>query len=129
MATNPIWVLNTRMSTIKAKSPDSAKSSAAVLVDIVSEEGLGALFKGVIPGLILVTNPAIQYMVFERLRTWTEGRRGTAGKAGKLTDMDFFWLGLLSKFVASTITYPLILVKSKACFAVEKSESTPCCRN
>ena len=115
VATNPIWVLNTRMSTIKAKSPDHSKSSVAVLLEIVAEEGPLALFKGVVPGLILVTNPAIQYMVFERLRAWTESHRhAAAGKAaGKLTDLDFFWLGLLSKFVASTVTYPLILVKSK----------------
>jgi solute carrier family 25 (peroxisomal adenine nucleotide transporter), member 17 len=113
VATNPIWVLNTRMSTIKAHTAESRQSSLAVLLALVAEEGPLALFKGVVPGLILVTNPAIQYMVFERLRAWTERRRGTRGSAGKLTDLDFFWLGLLSKFVASTITYPLILVKSK----------------
>ena len=113
VATNPIWVVNTRMSTIKAKSPEQAKSSWTVLLEIVRDEGPLALLKGVVPGLILVTNPAIQYMVFERLRAWAEGRRRAAGGAAKLADFDFFWLGLVSKFVASTITYPLILVKSK----------------
>jgi len=114
VATNPIWVVNTRMSTIKATSPERVKSSWALAMDIVATEGVAALFKGVGAGLILVINPAIQYMVFERLRAWTELRRGAAGARGKLNEMDFFWLGLVSKFVASTITYPLILVKSKA---------------
>jgi len=58
--------------------------------------------------LVLVSNPAIQFMVFERLRTVVETRWRR-----KLNDSDFFLLGLMSKFVASTVTYPYILLKSK----------------
>ena len=47
-------------------------------------------------------------MVFERLRTVVETRWRR-----KLNDSDFFLLGLMSKFVASTVTYPYILLKSK----------------
>lgn len=48
-------------------------------------------------------------MVFERLKPTAERLR----RGQPLADLDHFLLGLVSKFVASTATYPYILVKTK----------------
>ena len=72
MLTNPIWVVNTRMTAGKRSMDDSdspppqRKSSVnawAALKQMVREEGPGSLWHGVMPALILVSNPSIQYMV------------------------------------------------------------------
>ena len=119
--TNPIWVVNTRMtarqsesnsetlptkegeSEVKAQSP----STLGTLIKIVNEEGVMRLFSGVLPALVLVLNPILQYTVYERLKQMLEKRR-------KVTPTDSFLLGALGKLAATTITYPYITVKSRA---------------
>ena len=118
--TNPIWVVNTRETArkdvVERKDVDSknlppakeAKEVAGratgflrILVDIVKTEGIGALWSGVVPALILVVNPIIQYTVFEQLKAVVEGRRKS-----RLTPNDAFLLGALGKLMATGITYP-----------------------
>lgn len=41
---------------------------ADALVQIVHDEGLGALWNGTFPSLLLVLNPAIQFMIYEGLK-------------------------------------------------------------
>jgi adenine nucleotide transporter 17 len=57
---------------------------------MINEEGLSSLWKGVIPALILVSNPMIQFAVFERLKLTTEKRSNR-----KLSPLQFFVLGAL----------------------------------
>lgn len=57
------------------------------------------MYKGVIPALVLVINPIIQYTAFEKLKESRE-------KVKILTTIDFFILGALSKLLATSITYP-----------------------
>jgi len=107
IASNPIWVINTRMA-----APDAKNKNVGVLhtiQDIIEKRGIFGFFDGVIPGLILVSNPSIQYMISEKLKVRFLARRS----GGKLTDLDFFTIGLIGKFFSSTITYPLILLKTR----------------
>lgn len=75
---------------------------------IYREEGIAGFFQGVIPALILVINPVIQFTVFERLKTAWQSFRGKA-----LNGFDFFLLGAVSKLVATGTTYPYIVIKSR----------------
>jgi len=111
VSVNPIWVVNTRMSVRSKEGGAHHESAVQALIDIVQKEGVLTLFNGVGPALILVANPTIQYMIFEELKTALLNSRKAAGKG--LVDLDFFFLGLVSKFFASSITYPLMLVKSR----------------
>ncbi|KAI3644527.1 hypothetical protein MP228_010691 [Amoeboaphelidium protococcarum] len=117
--TNPVWLLNTRQASgkgntslsedelSKASAHDQSNSGTiAMLMQIIKEDGLLSLWQGVGPALILVSNPAIQYMVFEQLRQRIE-------KTKQLTEVDFFVLGALSKLVATFLTYPYIVIKSR----------------
>lgn len=70
------------------------------------EEGVTSLFAGVLPAVVLVINPILQYTFFEQLRDLLEKRR-------KVTPRDVFLLGALGKLLATSITYPYITIKSR----------------
>ena len=76
--------------------------------EIVSEGGITALWTGLKPGLVLTVNPAITYGVFERLKTWRLAERGPGGKLGV---GEAFWMGVVSKTLATVVTYPYIFVR------------------
>ncbi|ORY36503.1 mitochondrial carrier [Rhizoclosmatium globosum] len=116
LITNPIWVVNLRQ-TVKKSSLDASDVSKKTkplttlqtIMKIYKEEGITGFWKGIIPALILVINPIIQYTVFERLKDILQTRRGGAALSG----FDFFLLGAVSKLCATSITYPYIVVKSR----------------
>ncbi|KAF2006237.1 mitochondrial carrier [Amniculicola lignicola CBS 123094] len=113
--TNPIWVVNTRMTARKSASeeqvlpgakPEKKPSTIGTLLSIIRNEGPARLFAGVAPALILVINPILQYTVFEQLKNMLEAKR-------RITPKDAFYLGALGKLLATSITYPYITVKSR----------------
>ncbi|KAL4915577.1 mitochondrial carrier domain-containing protein [Aspergillus aurantiobrunneus] len=115
LLTNPIWVVNTRMTARKSAEdgqslPGASKgqrpTTFGTLMDLLRREGPTALFSGVLPALILVINPILQYTIFEQLKNMVERRR-------RITPKDAFYLGALGKILATSITYPYITVKSQ----------------
>jgi adenine nucleotide transporter 17 len=110
LLTNPIWVVNTRMTTRKRnkETDDSvlpgakAPTTVGTLLALIREEGPQALFAGVVPALVLVINPILQYTIFEQLKNVLEKKKRMA-----------FMLGALGKLFATSITYPYITVKSR----------------
>lgn len=86
-------------------SPSKKKSMNILetLRFILQKDGVTALWRGLGPALVLVSNPVIQYTVFEQLknalvRRRTEVLRATGVAAvAVLSDWDFFLLGALSK--------------------------------
>ena len=66
LCTLPIWVVNTRM-TLARKGSSSYSSITHTFRTIVAEEGVAGLYKGLVPSLILVSNPAIQFLAYEQL--------------------------------------------------------------
>lgn len=119
LITNPIWVINTRMtariaestSTLPSLAPTSKtrrkQSTIGTLLALFREEGPTALFAGVLPALVLVINPILQYTIFEQLKDALEKRRGN------VLPRDAFFLGAIGKLLATSITYPYITIKSR----------------
>ena len=111
LMTNPIWVVNTRMTARKNEAEGQRKAAApstiGTLMAILREDGPSRLFAGVLPALVLVINPILQYTIFEQMKNALEKRR-------KVTPTDSFYMGALGKLAATTITYPYITVKSRA---------------
>ena len=125
MLSNPIWVVQT---TQAVYTPPPAHPLAAADADappprrpgilhtirhILERDGLAAFWRGLGPALVLVVNPIIQYTVFEQLKNFlvkgrTERLRaaGAKGAVAALSDWDYFFLGALSKLVATSSTYP-----------------------
>ncbi|KAK5136493.1 hypothetical protein LTR08_003138 [Meristemomyces frigidus] len=123
LLTNPIWVVNTRMTARAQESSDptlpttegeksasqkqKAPGTISTFMKIINEDGFMRLFAGVLPALVLVINPILQYTIFEQLKQALEKRR-------KVTATDSFLMGALGKLAATSITYPYITVKSRA---------------
>ena len=124
--TNPIWVVNTRMTTRKTQAEETkegtlplsetteTKAAAArpttigTLLALLRKEGPQALFAGVVPALVLVINPILQYTLFEQMKNAYERR-----KKANITPQVAFVLGALGKLFATSVTYPYITVKSQ----------------
>lgn len=87
-------------------NPKRAPSTIGTLLALLREEGPAALFAGVLPALVLVINPILQYTIFEQLKNSLETRR-------RVMPRDAFFLGAFGKLLATSITYPYITVKSR----------------
>jgi solute carrier family 25 (peroxisomal adenine nucleotide transporter), member 17 len=117
LLTNPIWVVNTRVTTRQqtqnrdveagaGSRPSRPPSTIGTLMSLLKNEGPQALFAGVVPALVLVINPILQYTLFEQMKNTVE-------KTRKVTPAIAFLLGALGKLFATSITYPYITVKSQ----------------
>ncbi|XP_053606286.1 peroxisomal membrane protein PMP34 [Plodia interpunctella] len=100
--TTPLWVVNTRMK-LETKT---YKTLLGGLLEISKTEGPKGLWSGTVPSLVLVSNPAIQFMVYEYLK-----RQLTA--KGNFDTYSAFLIGAVAKAIATTLTYPLQLVQSR----------------
>lgn len=111
--TNPIWVINTRQVVNADRNKDRSdvknQSTVSIAAKIWKEEGLLGFFQGLLPALILVLNPVIQFTCFERARLWLQKVK----RDRPLSGFDFFLLGAVSKLCATSITYPYIVIKSR----------------
>ncbi|KAF7968895.1 hypothetical protein HWV62_18292 [Athelia sp. TMB] len=130
MISNPIWVVQTSQAvrTLNVTPDDPAHPKVVIkklgfietIQNILAKDGVGAFWRGIGPALVLVINPVLQYTVFEQLKNILIRRRteklragGLATAVAVLSDWDFFFLGALSKLVATGSTYPYIVVKSR----------------
>jgi adenine nucleotide transporter 17 len=101
--TNPIWVVNTRLT---VRDEGAKATTLSTIKDIIKNDGVGAFFSGIGPALVLVINPVLQYTIFEQLRNSLEKRR-------KMTPLDAFFIGAFGKIIATSVTYPYITLKSR----------------
>ncbi|XP_067228658.1 peroxisomal membrane protein PMP34 [Chanodichthys erythropterus] len=113
LVTTPLWVVNTRLKLQGAKfrnediQPTHYKGIMDAFVQIMQQEGVGALWNGTFPSLLLVLNPAVQFMIYEGLK-----RHLLKGVNGELSSVEVFLIGAIAKAIATTITYPLQTVQS-----------------
>jgi hypothetical protein len=74
-----------------------------------------SLWNGLLPAILLCTNPAIQYTMFENLKSALLYHRSSQHQGSKqrkgLAMWEAFIFGLVSKFFATMMTYPLIRAK------------------
>ncbi|NWU57385.1 PM34 protein, partial [Dromas ardeola] len=112
LLTTPLWVVNTRLKLQGAKFrnedivPTNYKGIIDAFHQIIRDEGVLALWNGTFPSLLLVFNPAIQFMFYEG------SKRKLLKKQLQLTSLDAFVIGAIAKAVATTLTYPLQTVQS-----------------
>ena len=102
---NPIWMLNTRMAIQKTK-----KSIFAVIKEIIDNEGISAFFKGVLPNLILVLNPIINFVVYEYLKVFALKKYGSERK---IPFSAIFVMSSIGKILATFATYPILTIRVK----------------
>ncbi|CAL1588356.1 unnamed protein product [Knipowitschia caucasica] len=120
--TTPMWVVNTRLKLqgVKFRDEDLHQTHYKGIFDafsqIIANEGVGSLWNGLLPSLILVSNPAVQFMFYEAMK-----RR--AGKGGrKISSAEIFLIGAIAKAIAATATYPLQTVQAILRFGQYKGD-------
>jgi len=141
LMTNPIWLVKTRIQLQLPSAPSgvpshSTGSSATGVAPratsyknysgildgvqrIVKEEGILALYKGVGPALMLVSHGVVQFAVYENLKkafpSYSKKKaRGSVSVTERLVDSSgFLTMGAVSKMIASTLTYPIQVIKSR----------------
>ncbi|KAH7566953.1 hypothetical protein ACOSP7_011403 [Xanthoceras sorbifolium] len=82
--------------------------------EVYSEAGVTGFWKGIIPTLIMVCNPSIQFMIYESSLKHLRGKRAASKQGLKtVSALEVFLLGALAKLGATVSTYPLLVVKSR----------------
>ncbi|KAH8496946.1 hypothetical protein H0E87_019607 [Populus deltoides] len=134
LLTNPIWVVVTRMQTHTKNSNKSQPGHSSIAPDekgldpiecppygtghaiqeLYDEAGIQGFWKGVFPTLIMVSNPSMQFMLYETMLKKLKRKRALVkqGDTG-VAALEIFLLGALAKLGATVVTYPLLVVKSR----------------
>jgi adenine nucleotide transporter 17 len=76
---------------------------------MAQQEGVTSLWNGTVPSLMLVSNPAIQFMIYEAIKRRLHAVYGNR----QLSGLVYFLAGAVAKAVATVMTYPLQLVQTK----------------
>lgn len=120
--TTPMWVVNTRLKLqgVKFRNEDLHQTHYRGIFDafsqIIANEGVSTLWNGTLPSLILVLNPAVQFMFYEAMKR-------KAGKGNrKISSAEIFLIGAIAKAIATTATYPLQTIQAILRFGQYKSE-------
>lgn len=113
LTTTPFWVVNTRikMRGIAGLVDDDGSKHYKNLLEglayVGKTEGMAGLWSGTLPSLMLVINPAMQFMMYEMLK-----RRFIAAY-GEMSTTAGFMIGAAAKAFATVLTYPIQLVQTK----------------
>ena len=137
--TNPIWVAKTRLALQERGGGGSDVSTGGVvrntkatkvrykglldcLYSIARNEGVPGLYKGLTPSLLLVSHGAIQFTCYENLKNIARGGVSVAPddndtapsmEQRELTSTECAVYGMLSKILASFVTYPQQVVRAR----------------
>jgi solute carrier family 25 folate transporter 32 len=109
--TNPIWLIKTRLQLQVSGSGDKAVRYRGIMHCarcIVAEEGAAGLFRGLLPGLMLVSHGAVQFMAYEELKSLWGG-----SEPGSLNSGHYLIMGASSKVIASITTYPFQVIRTR----------------
>ncbi|KAF9110124.1 hypothetical protein BGX27_006756 [Mortierella sp. AM989] len=142
--TNPIHVVTARQQVMgkqleqqqqqgSKQGQSTAKVSARTIIrDIYAQDGILGFWAGYAPTVILSINPSITYFLFETFKSiivdrQTKAAAGSTSKsvlaaAASLSSIQIFFISAFSKAIASFLTYPLILTKTKLQTKVDNDE-------
>jgi adenine nucleotide transporter 17 len=128
LLTCPLWVANTRIKLQKnASAKDNKIKPYAGLIDcmdrIYKEEGAIALWNGAGSSLMLVSNPTINFVVYDKVKQVIDQRARDSGRK-HLTSFEIFTTGAIAKALATILTYPIQVAQSRQRANKDKSGST-----
>jgi adenine nucleotide transporter 17 len=113
--TTPLWMVCTQLAVQAKRGTKDGVEPYKGMIDGLSRcfqtEGLAGLWKGLIPNLMLVSNPTIHFFTYERVRYAFE--RVAQRRGSPITSPEFFFMGALAKAVATVFTYPVQIAQSQ----------------
>jgi solute carrier family 25, member 33/36 len=129
--TNPIWLMKSRVQLqagASATDPRAYRGYADAVVKIFREEGVRGFFRGLSASYWCVTEGALHFVVYERIkaRLVTKNRERIARgdylndpkhsgppRPEDLTPLQYLTAAAMAKFIASTATYPHEVVRTR----------------
>lgn len=131
--TLPLEMINTRAQILSSDSEDEEGENASVEAtddgkksaphhkgmwelarEIYAEDGMLSFWKGFIPSLVLVTNPSINFTIFDKLKLRVQTTKMLATGASRLASLtawEAFMIAAVAKAIATLVTYPVIRAK------------------
>lgn len=129
-ATNPIWLVKTRMQ-LQCSTPTNAatisstpiyRNSWHCLRVILRTEGVGGLYRGLTASYLGTLEGTIQWVLYEKLKKSVARRRqqqlgksisSSSYSMSNLTWTDFFLTAATAKLVAAVIAYPHEVIRTR----------------
>jgi hypothetical protein len=120
-ATNPIWLVKTRLQLDKSVTEKAGgalgrqyKNSWDCLRQVVRDEGVRGLYKGMSASYLGVTESTLQWVLYEQMKGYLKRRERkieVSGRPKNAWDRTVEWTGRVcaaggAKLVAAVITYP-----------------------
>ncbi|KAG7745805.1 hypothetical protein KL912_004958 [Ogataea haglerorum] len=116
-ATNPIWLVKTRLQLDRATTK-AYKNSLDCLVKIVRHEGVFALYRGLTASYLGSAESTLQWVLYEQMKAVIRRRSERLQQEGRKPSEMMDWFARsgsagVAKFVASLITYPHEVVRTR----------------
>lgn len=109
VATNPIWVLKTRI----LSTPRGAKHAYSSVFDgirkIIATEGIATFWSGTLPSLFLVFQGSLQFTLYDH----TKNYMSLKSRDGELSSMQYLIASTMARTVSMVIMYPPQVVKAR----------------
>jgi solute carrier family 25 protein 33/36 len=124
-ATNPIWLVKTRLQLDKNTHSDGRgrqyKNAFDCTMQTIRKEGVRGLYRGLTASYLGVTESTLQWMLYEQMKlslARREERVLASGRPPTVWDQTIAWTGKLTaagsaKFVAALITYPHEVIRTR----------------
>ena len=100
--TNPIWFINREMTVAKEK-----KGLWQTIKDAYKREGIAGFYRGLLPNIILVINPIINFVIYENLKKLMLKRKYS------LNTLQLLIISSIAKTIATIFTYPILTIRVK----------------
>jgi adenine nucleotide transporter 17 len=107
----PMWVISNRL------MKDGTQSIVQCVRSILKHEGVSGLWKGLAASFLLVSNPVINFVLYEFLKD------RILSKSFKPSTASYFLLAALSKAIATFATYPLLTIRTRQQLSKDKALS------
>jgi len=111
--TCPLWAANHRLKFQRGKSSGDGKKPYNGLFDavfrIANEQGVAELWSSVYSSLILVSNPTIQWAIYEKIKQYRSGGQVRKSESA----LDAFINAAFSKSLSTVITYPIQVAQTR----------------
>lgn len=120
IVTNPIWVIKTRLmlQTHVSQNPTHYKGTFDAFKKIYSQEGIKALYAGLVPSFLGLLHVAIYFPVYEKLKIAFNCYHTQKGVRSRKQDQTLdlsrlIMASCVSKMIASVITYPHEILRTR----------------
>ncbi|CAG9772431.1 unnamed protein product [Ceutorhynchus assimilis] len=118
LITNPVWVVKTRLclqfsSDLKLENSSQCYNGMLdCLAKIYKTEGIRGYYRGLVPGIFGVSHGAVQFMVYEEMKT-NYYQYHNLPKSNKLGTIEYLAFSASSKLLAVLATYPYQVVRAR----------------